>query len=92
MDSRGAFDESVARARVNAISLQQCSVQEGPFGTGNATITFDPLTGRVSNVAVASPFSMNRAGACIRGALMNARVSPFLGNARMVTRNFVIAP
>ncbi|HEY2367818.1 MAG TPA: hypothetical protein VGH87_15580, partial [Polyangiaceae bacterium] len=87
----GSFDDSVARARVNAISLQQCSVQEGPFGSGNATVTFDP-SGGVSNVTLAAPFSMGRAGACVRRALMTARVAPFAGNARMVTRNFVIAP
>ncbi len=87
----GSFDESVARARVNAISLQQCSVQEGPFGSGNATVTFD-ASGGVSNVALASPFAMGRAGACVRRSLMTARVAPFAGSARMVTRNFVIAP
>ena len=88
---RGSFDESVARARVNAISLQQCSVQEGPFGAGSATITFDS-SGGVSNVTLASPFSMGRAGTCVRRALMTARVAPFTGGSRMVTRNFVIAP
>jgi hypothetical protein len=87
----GSFDDSVARARVNAISLQQCSMQEGPFGSGNATVTFDP-SGGVSNVALATPFSMGRAGACVRRALMTARVAPFAGSVRMVTRNFVIAP
>jgi len=86
-----AFDESVARARINAISLQQCSVQEGPFGSGNASVSFDP-SGAVSNVTVAAPFSMGRSGACVRRALMTARVAPFSGSARTVTRNFVIAP
>ena len=85
------FDESVARARVNAVSLQQCSVQEGPFGSGNATITFDP-SGGVSNVMLGPPFSMGRAGACVRRALMSVRVAPFSGGARTVTRNFVVAP
>jgi len=85
------FDANVARARVNAVSLQQCSVQEGPFGSGSATVTFSP-TGSVSDVTVAAPFAMGRAGTCVRRALMSVRVAPFAGGSRMVTRNFVIAP
>jgi hypothetical protein len=66
-------------------------VQEGPFGSGSATVMFDP-TGGVSNVMLAAPFSMGRAGACVRRALMSVRVAPFTGGTRNVTRNFVIAP
>ncbi len=90
--SRGTFDSQVARARVSAISLASCSVQEGPFGAGTATISFDPATGGVSNVMVQSPFSAGRASACISRMLHSARVAPFSGSAQTVTRNFVIAP
>jgi hypothetical protein len=90
--SRVVFDDAVARGRVNAISLQQCSVQEGPFGSGSATVTFDPSSGSVTNVSLASPFDSGRESMCVRRLLMSARVSPFLGGSRSVTRNFVIAP
>jgi hypothetical protein len=89
--TRGSFDETVARARVNAISLQQCSAQEGPFGAGSASVSFDP-SGGVSSVVLAPPFASGRSAACIRRALMTAVVAPFTGGARTVTRNFVIAP
>ncbi len=89
--ARGSFDDTVARARVNAISLQQCSVQEGPFGAGSASVSFDP-SGGVSSVVLAPPFASGRSATCIRRALSTATVAPFTGGARTVTRNFVIAP
>ncbi len=89
---RGNFDGQVARARVNAVSLASCSVQEGPFGAGSAAVTFDPSSGTVSSVVVAPPFSSGRPSACITRMLHAVSVAPFNGSSQTVTRNFVIAP
>ncbi len=89
---RGTFDAQAAHTRVTSIPLESCSVQEGPFGAGSATVTFDPMSGAVSNVVVASPFTSTREAMCISRMLRSARVSPFQGSAQMVTRSFVIAP
>jgi hypothetical protein len=90
--SRGTFDAQVARARVQAISLQSCSVQEGPFGAGRATITFDPMSGSVSSVMLDAPFAGTRESWCISRMLRTARISPFSGGAQTIARSFVIAP
>ena len=89
---RGAFDAQVARSRVAAIPLQSCSMQEGPFGAGTATITFDPMSGGASSVTMDAPFNGTREGMCVSRLLRRARVEAFSGGAQSVTRSFVIAP
>lgn len=90
--SRQTFDSGAAHAVLASIPLSACTAPQGPFGAGRADVVFTPETGRVSSVMVASPFASGRTGMCVRSALMSARVAPFVGPARSVARNFVIAP
>ena len=89
---RQTFDSGAAHAAVASIPLSACTTPRGPFGPGHADVFFTPETGSVLRVMVAAPFASGLTGMCVRSALMNARVAPFVGPARSVARNLVIAP
>jgi hypothetical protein len=72
-----------------ASSLSRCRSDDGPSGSGQATITFQP-NGTVSAVSVSSPFKGTPVGACIAATFKRVRLQPFTGSSVTLSRSFSI--
>jgi hypothetical protein len=84
--SRGAATSALAGAARRA---QACKSDEGPTGSGRATVTFSP-DGPPSNVSVSAPFAGTSVGACVATAYRSARVPAFTGSAVTLPHSFHI--
>ena len=72
-----------------ASNTRSCSSDDGPSGSGQASVTFQP-DGSVSNVSVSAPFSGTSVGRCVAGAFKRVRIQPFTGSSVTLSRSFVV--
>jgi eukaryotic-like serine/threonine-protein kinase len=84
--NRGAATSALANAARRAAA---CKSDDGPTGSGRATVTFSP-DGPASNVSVAAPFAGTSVGACIATAYKGAQVPAFTGSPVTLPHSFRI--
>ncbi len=84
--NRGAALAALGKA---AGAGPRCRRGDGPFGTGQATVTFAP-SGRVSSASVSEPFAGTSAGQCVVEAFREARIPAFRGSPVTLKRSFVV--
>jgi hypothetical protein len=86
-----AFDAMAAKQALDATASAVARCRRGPvFGPASAIVTFGN-DGAVLRCAVSPPFLGTFAGMCVTKALLQARVSPFLGDPGIVVHHFVVA-
>ena len=86
----GAFDRAAAQQSLAAVNISQCSAS-GQVGTGHATITFNPSTGRPQSVVIDdATFSGTPAGRCLVAAYFTAAVPQYSGVAQRVGKSFTL--
>jgi hypothetical protein len=84
--NRGAATSALANAARRAAG---CKGDDGPTGSGRATVTFSP-DGPVSNVSVSAPFAGTSVGACVATAYRSAQVPSFTGSSVTLPHSFRI--
>ena len=90
----GSFskDAAVAQLSIAASQATVCKRPEGPWGTGQALVTFAP-SGRVTTANVTgSPFGGTPVGGCVANVFRRARIPAFSGDAVTVSKRFTISP
>ena len=84
--NRGAATSALASAARRAAA---CKSDDGPTGSGRATVTFSP-DGPASSVNVAAPFAGTSVGACVASAYKSAQVPAFTGSPVTLPHSFRI--
>jgi predicted Zn finger-like uncharacterized protein len=90
----GSFskDAAVAALSVAASQATVCKKPEGPWGTGQALVTFAP-SGRVTTANVTgAPFGGTPVGGCVANVFRRARIPAFSGDPVTVSKRFTISP
>ena len=85
-------DAAVAALSVAASQATVCKKPEGPWGTGQALVTFAP-SGRVTTANVTgAPFGGTPVGGCVANVFRRARIPAFSGDSVTVSKRFTISP
>ena len=89
----GEFSASAARAKVRGVlgsATQSCKQPDGPTGSGNISVTWDP-SGRVIVASVDNSARWKGVGGCISGAVRGgARLPAFSGGPQSISVSFSV--
>jgi hypothetical protein len=85
------FDRGAAAQALGTIagSVGSCKREDGPTGTGRATVTF-ASSGRATSATVSGAFAGTTVGGCVARLFRKARVPAFSGGAVTVAKRFSI--